>query len=69
MKEVFADPHTATRNMIQEYQYPGENPLGALAGNPIKFKDSPASFHHGPPKHGEHTEEVLAEFGLLKKEE
>jgi crotonobetainyl-CoA:carnitine CoA-transferase CaiB-like acyl-CoA transferase len=40
-----------------------------LAGNPIKFKDSPASFHHGPPKHGEHTEEVLAEFGLLKKEE
>ncbi|MFP6808149.1 MAG: CoA transferase [Pseudomonadales bacterium] len=69
MKEVFADPHTLIRDMIQEYQYPGENPLGALPGNPIKFKDSPASFHHGPPKHGEHTEEILAEFGLLKAKE
>jgi len=69
MAEVFADPHAASRDMIQEYQYPGDNPLAVLSGNPIKFKDSPASFHHGPPKHGEHTEEILAEFGLTKTEE
>jgi crotonobetainyl-CoA:carnitine CoA-transferase CaiB-like acyl-CoA transferase len=64
MGEVFADPHVAARDMIQPLQYPGDNPAGALAGNPIKFLNTPTSFHRVPPTLGEHTEEVLAEFGI-----
>jgi crotonobetainyl-CoA:carnitine CoA-transferase CaiB-like acyl-CoA transferase len=69
MTEVFADPHVAARDMIQEFQIPGENPKGVLAGNPIKFVNTPTSFHQRPPKHGEHTNEVLTEFGIKRSTE
>lgn len=64
MAEVFADPHVRARDMIQDFEMPGDNPTGALVGCPIKFSDSRTSFHQNPPRHGEHTTEVLAEFGI-----
>ena len=64
MAEVFADPHVAARNMIEQYQLPGENPEVALSGNPIKFTKSQTGFYQAPPKLGEHNEEILAEFGI-----
>lgn len=67
MAEVFADPHTAARDMVQEFQFPGDNPKGALSGNPIKFLGSPTGLYQRPPKHGEHTDEVLAEFGIERE--
>ena len=36
----------------------------ALAGNPIKFAGTATELYQRPPLHGEHTEEVLAEFGI-----
>ncbi len=64
MAEIYADPHTAAREMIQHFQLPGDNPEVALAGNPIKFVGTPTRFYQPPPQLGEHTERVLAEFGL-----
>ncbi|MBT3428035.1 MAG: CoA transferase [Gammaproteobacteria bacterium] len=64
MAEVFADPHVAARNMIEQYQLPGENPEVALSGNPIKFTKSQTGFYQAPPRLGEHSEEILAEFGI-----
>ena len=64
MAEVFADPHVAARDMLHSFQYPGDNPEGTLSGNPIKFLNSATSLYQRPPLHGEHTEEVLAEFGI-----
>ena len=64
MAEVFADPHVAARNMIQQYQLPGKNPEVALSGNPIKFTKSQTGFYQAPPRLGEHNEEILAEFGI-----
>ena len=64
MEEVFADPHIAARAMIEQYQLPGENPAVALSGNPIKFTKSQTSFYQGPPRLGEHSGEILAEFGI-----
>ncbi len=64
MAEIYADPHTAARQMIQRFQIPGDNPDAAVAGNPIKFTGTGTGFYQAPPKLGEHTNEVLAEFGL-----
>ena len=67
IEEVFNDPHTQARNMIDQVEYPGDNPAGALSGNPIKFLNTPTSFHQRPPTHGEHTDEVLREFGIQRE--
>lgn len=64
MAEIFADPHTAARQMVQQFELPGDNPAAAIAGNPIKFTGTPTAFYQRPPRLGEHTEAVLAEFGL-----
>lgn len=64
MAEVFADPHTAARGMLETFQYPGNNPEGTLSANPIKFLNARTGLFQRPPKHGEHTEEVLREFGI-----
>ncbi len=66
MAEVFADPHVAARDMLQETQLPGDNPPIALAGNPIKFADVETGLYQTPPKLGEHTDEVLAVFGITR---
>ncbi len=64
MAEVFADPHTTARGMLEAFQYPGDNPQGTLSANPIKFLNTPTRLFQRPPRHGEHTEEVLREFGI-----
>ncbi len=65
MAEVFADPHVAARAMLERYQIQGEgNPTATLAANPIKFANTPTGLHHAPPLKGEHTEEILSEFGI-----
>lgn len=64
LSEVFADPHVAARNMLQQYHYPADTPGGTYTSSPIKFHNQPTSLHQRPPTHGEHTEEVLAEFGI-----
>ena len=67
MAEVFADPHVAARAMIDNYQIPGTgNPQASLAGNPIKFAGNDTGLYQRPPLHGEHTEEILREFGITR---
>ena len=39
----------------------GDNPVN-LIGNPIKFSETPVSYHRPPPILGEHTGEVLREM-------
>ena len=68
MSEVFADPHVAARNMIEEFSLPGDNPDVAVAGNPIKFADTATGLYQVPPRLGEHTDEVLAEFNIRRKD-
>ena len=65
--EVFDDPHVAARAMLEEFQIPGtDNPTVFLAGNPIKYLDTPMGLYQRPPLLGEHTDEVLSEFGVRK---
>lgn len=52
--------------MITRFQLPGDNPEVAITGSPIKFLHTPAGFYRRPPKLGEHTDEILAEFGISR---
>ena len=38
-----------------------------LIGNPVKFSKTPVSYRHPPPKSGEHTNDILNEVSLKRK--
>ncbi len=65
--DIFADPHVAVREMITEFELPGDNPKVAIVGNPIKFSETPGGFHRRPPLLGEHTDEILEQFGIRRR--
>ena len=66
MEEIFEDPHVAARAAIEECELPRDNPSIALAANPIKVAGNPTGLYQRPPTKGEHTDEVLAEFGITR---
>ena len=42
----------------------GDNPEVTIAGNSIKFAGVEESLYRPPPTLGQHTDEVLEEFGI-----
>jgi crotonobetainyl-CoA:carnitine CoA-transferase CaiB-like acyl-CoA transferase len=64
--DIFADPHVEARQMITRFTPPGDNPEVAIVGSPIKFTETAAGFYRAPPGLGEHTKEVLDEFGIQR---
>ncbi|MCR9259679.1 MAG: CoA transferase [Pseudomonadaceae bacterium] len=68
-EDIFNDPHVEARNMITRFQLPGDNPEVAIVGTPLKFTRTKAGFYRPPPRHGEHTEEVLKEFNITGQSE
>jgi crotonobetainyl-CoA:carnitine CoA-transferase CaiB-like acyl-CoA transferase len=62
-RDIFADPHPRAREMLVAVDQPGANPALILAGCPIKMTETPTGIYRRPPTLGEHTAEVLAEFG------
>ena len=64
--EIFADPHVKSREMIAQFDLPGDNPRVSIVGNPIKYTQTPTGLYRRPPMHGEHTEEVLEEFNIRR---
>jgi len=65
-KEIFADEQIAgARQMFTKVQhplYPDEQIT--LTSNPIKLTEHPAEIRTIPPKLGEHTDQILQEFGF-----
>ncbi len=69
LDQVFADPQVVHRGMHLKMPYPGSQSGEVdLIGNPIKFSETPVDYRHAPPTCGEHTDEVLQEFGLSPEE-
>ena len=64
--DIFADPHVQARDMIADFQLPGDNPFVKIVGSPIKFTRTRSGVYRRPPKLGEHTQEVLEEFDIKK---
>ncbi len=64
-KEIFADPHPRAREMLVEVEQPGDNPPLTITGCPIKFTETPSGIYARAPMLGEHTEQILAEAGIV----
>ncbi len=56
--QVVNHPHTIHREMTVEKDW------CKMTGIPIKFSRTPGSVRLTPPRYGEHTREVLAQYGL-----
>ena len=65
--EMAADPHTAAREMVVDLQHPCAGPTRAL-GLPIKLSATPGRVERAAPLLGEHTREVLSEYGFSSAE-
>jgi crotonobetainyl-CoA:carnitine CoA-transferase CaiB-like acyl-CoA transferase len=60
--EIVADQHFDIRNMLPQIEVPGLPAPLRIAGQPLKFSETPAGVRSRGPRLGEHTETVLREF-------
>ena len=65
--DMAADPQTLAREMVVELEHPRAGRTRAL-GLPIKFSATPGRVARPAPCYGEHTREVLGEFGFSAPE-
>jgi succinyl-CoA:mesaconate CoA transferase len=62
--DVFEDEHFDVRGMLPEVEHADTGREVSLAGSPIKLSATPSGVHHRAPFLGEHSREVLAEYGV-----
>lgn len=64
---VVNDPQVNARNMIVEVEHPKAGKI-KLPGVPIKMSESQGEVRTAAPMLGQHTDEILKEFGLSEEE-
>jgi formyl-CoA transferase len=62
-EQVLSDPHTIAREMVIDIEHPRAGRIKSL-GSPVKLSKSPLGTPRPAPLLGEHTDEVLAGFGV-----
>ena len=67
LAEVFADPQVRARGMTLTTPHPHTDAL-ELVASPLRLSATPVRLRHAPPLLGQHTDEVLAEFGVDEAE-
>jgi crotonobetainyl-CoA:carnitine CoA-transferase CaiB-like acyl-CoA transferase len=65
--EMLTDPQVLARDMVVEVEHSRLGPMKTL-GPPVKFSATPGEVKHGAPQLGEHTREVLREYGYSDTE-
>lgn len=65
--QMQADPQTLARAMVVEVSHTKIGSMKTL-GAPVKFSATPGGVHRSAPTFGEHTEEVLLEYGFQPAE-
>ena len=63
LADVFADPQVRAREMTVQMPHPLAGSVHLVA-SPMKFSATPVQYRRPPPLLGEHTAELLREFGL-----
>jgi crotonobetainyl-CoA:carnitine CoA-transferase CaiB-like acyl-CoA transferase len=67
IERMAGDPHTAARAMVVALHHPAAGPTRAL-GLPVKLSATPGTVSRAAPLLGQHTREVLGEFGFAPAE-
>jgi len=62
LAEVFDDPQVVAREMVVDVAHPLADSV-RLVASPMKLSATPVQYRRAPPLLGEHTDEVLREFG------
>jgi len=65
--QVFADPQVQHLGAAVPLEKPGKDPVQYVA-QPMKLSRTPSKIHSHPPAQGEHTDQILAEFGYSEAE-
>jgi crotonobetainyl-CoA:carnitine CoA-transferase CaiB-like acyl-CoA transferase len=65
--EMLTDPQVLARDMVVEVEHSRLGRMKTL-GPPVKFSATPGSVRHGAPQLGQHTREVLKEYGYSEAE-
>jgi crotonobetainyl-CoA:carnitine CoA-transferase CaiB-like acyl-CoA transferase len=65
--EILDHPQVAELELLQSVDHPTAGTIPQL-GPPLRFSDTPASIRRPPPLLGQHTREVLADFGFAADE-
>ena len=67
LSETYADPHVQAREMVVEVDHPAAGRIRNI-GVPVKLSETPGAIRRPAPTLGQHTDEVLAEFGFSSDE-
>ena len=67
LSETYADPQVRAREMVVEVDHPIAGPVQNI-GVPVKLSQTPGAIRRPAPTLGQHTDEVLAEFGFSSDE-
>jgi crotonobetainyl-CoA:carnitine CoA-transferase CaiB-like acyl-CoA transferase len=65
--QMHRDPQTIARDMVVTAEHSRLGPVKTI-GLPVKFSDTPGGIVRAAPLYGEHSREVLAEFGFSDRE-
>jgi crotonobetainyl-CoA:carnitine CoA-transferase CaiB-like acyl-CoA transferase len=65
--EMLQHPQVLARDMVVETRHPKAGTVRAI-GCPLKFSATPARVSRAAPLFGQHTREVLEEYGLTTAE-
>jgi len=65
--DMLKDPQVLAREMVVDVEHSRLGTTKAL-GSPVKFSATPTSIRQGAPLLGEHTREILSEFGYADSE-
>ncbi|WP_458189191.1 CaiB/BaiF CoA transferase family protein [Haladaptatus sp. NG-WS-4] len=67
MEGVFDNPQVKARDMHQTVDHPTAGTI-EMPGSPMHFSETPTTIERHPPRLGEHTEEILLEYGYSRSE-